>query len=175
MKSLIVPIAVTLAAGALTGDAPAPAGTVSPETLAMLDPSRLAAQMCGARRGGALRARLLLAAAVQTGAAAPPAVQQVAVPDAIRLPVTSADPEVRRWVRQGLLLAYGFNHGAAIHAFREAQRRDPQCAICFWGEAYALGPNINAPMEPRGAARRRSPRRPGRGPSPAPPRRPSRR
>ncbi len=150
MKSLIFPIAATLAAGALAGDAPAAADTVSPETLALLDPSRLAAQMCGARRGGgALQARLLLAAAVQTGAPPPPAVRPIAVPDAIRLPVTSADPEVRRYVRQGLLLAYGFNHGAAIEAFREAQRRDPRCAICFWGEAYALGPNINAPMEPQ--------------------------
>src|SRR6185295_17656600 len=44
--------------------------------------------------------------------------------------------------------AYGFNHGAAIDSFRAAQRRDPACAICFWGEAYALGPNINSPMTP---------------------------
>ncbi|HKF95996.1 MAG TPA: tetratricopeptide repeat protein, partial [Gammaproteobacteria bacterium] len=25
---------------------------------------------------------------------------------------------------------------------------DPKCAMCYWGEAYVLGPNINAPMEP---------------------------
>src|SRR5690606_38942733 len=27
------------------------------------------------------------------------------------------------------------------------QQLDPNCAMCFWGEAFALGPNINAPME----------------------------
>jgi len=28
-----------------------------------------------------------------------------------------------------------------------AQRLDPQCALCSWGEALVLGPNINAPMD----------------------------
>src|SRR5690606_35004900 len=28
-------------------------------------------------------------------------------------------------------------------SFRAAQRLDPQCAMCFWGEALATGPNIN--------------------------------
>ncbi|MEX0297693.1 MAG: hypothetical protein AB3N28_01385, partial [Kordiimonas sp.] len=31
-------------------------------------------------------------------------------------------------------------------AFKKAQELDPNCAICYWGEAIALGPNINAPM-----------------------------
>ena len=30
-----------------------------------------------------------------------------------------------------------------VRAFRAAQRLDPACAMCFWGEAFALGPNIN--------------------------------
>ena len=32
-------------------------------------------------------------------------------------------------------------------AFRTAQQLDPNCAMCFWGEALVLGPNINAPMD----------------------------
>jgi tetratricopeptide (TPR) repeat protein len=28
-----------------------------------------------------------------------------------------------------------------------AQKLDPECAMCFWGEALVLGPNINLPMQ----------------------------
>jgi len=44
-------------------------------------------------------------------------------------------------------LAYGFNHAEARLSFQAAQRLDPTCAICFWGDALVLGPNINAPMD----------------------------
>jgi tetratricopeptide (TPR) repeat protein len=148
MNKLILPSVMAVAAASLAGDAPAPARSISPETIAALDPTRLAGSMCGSRRGGAaLRARLRLAAAV-TQAAAPAPANMTPVPDSIRFAVTSADPAVREHVRRGLLLAYGFNHEAAIAEFRAGQQRDPRCAICFWGEAYALGPNINAPMTP---------------------------
>jgi tetratricopeptide (TPR) repeat protein len=60
--------------------------------------------------------------------------------------VTTAVPLAQRWFDQGLILAWGFNHEEARRAFREAQRLDPACAICAWGEAFVLGPNINAPM-----------------------------
>lgn len=49
---------------------------------------------------------------------------------------------------QGLRLYYAFNHAESVRAFREAQRRDSSCLMCVWGEAAALGPNINAPMDP---------------------------
>ncbi|MFZ1990394.1 MAG: tetratricopeptide repeat protein, partial [Alphaproteobacteria bacterium] len=52
---------------------------------------------------------------------------------------------------QGLRFAYAFNHYEAVRAFRKAQAIDPKCAMCFWGEAYALGPNINLPMMPEAA------------------------
>lgn len=151
MRAVFPALAAMLAAGLPAADSPAPA-TVSADTLAMLDPTRRAVMMCGSRQSGAvLQARLRLASAIGQDPASGPGASPVAipVPAAIRLPVTGGDPEVARLVRQGLLLAYGFNHQAAILAFREAQRRDPGCAICFWGEAYALGPNINAPMEPQ--------------------------
>lgn len=63
-------------------------------------------------------------------------------------PISSDDPMTRRYFDQGLALAYGFNHAEAERSFREAARRDPSCAICWWGVAYVLGPNINAPMDP---------------------------
>jgi hypothetical protein len=47
-----------------------------------------------------------------------------------------------------MAFAYGFNHAAAIASFREAQKRDPSCAMCWWGESLAYGPNINAPLTP---------------------------
>src|SRR5215471_6144318 len=52
------------------------------------------------------------------------------------------------WFDQGLRLAFAFNHAEAQRAFREAQKVDPNCALCFWGEALILGPNINVPMMP---------------------------
>lgn len=62
--------------------------------------------------------------------------------------VTTRTPEAQAFFDQGLRLAYGFNHGEARRAFRQAQRLDPSCAMCFWGEAFVLGPNINVPMDP---------------------------
>ena len=52
------------------------------------------------------------------------------------------------WFDQGVRLAFAFNHAEAQRAFREAQKLDPKCALCFWGEALILGPNINVPMMP---------------------------
>jgi tetratricopeptide (TPR) repeat protein len=57
-------------------------------------------------------------------------------------------PLAQRYFDQGLVLAYAFNHGEAARAFREAQRLDPACAMCAWGEALVLGPHVNAPMMP---------------------------
>ena len=61
--------------------------------------------------------------------------------------ITPSMPLTQRYFDQGLRLYYGFNHAEAIRAFQEAARRDPDCAMCYWGIALALGPNINAPME----------------------------
>src|SRR3954466_2037168 len=61
--------------------------------------------------------------------------------------ITTQKPEAQAFFDQGLRLAYGFNHAQARRAFRQAQRLDPTCAMCSWGEAYVLGPNINVPME----------------------------
>lgn len=60
----------------------------------------------------------------------------------------SADAQAQRWFDQGMILAYAFNHDAAGRAFAEAARLDPGCALCVWGQALVLGPNINLPMLP---------------------------
>jgi tetratricopeptide (TPR) repeat protein len=61
--------------------------------------------------------------------------------------VTTQVPKAQAYFDQGLRLYYAFNHAEAIRAFREAQRLDSTCAMCYWGEALALGPNINAAMD----------------------------
>ena len=61
--------------------------------------------------------------------------------------VQTSSPLAQRYFDQGLRLYYAFNHAEAVRNFREAQRLDPNCAMCVWGEAAALGPNINAPMD----------------------------
>ena len=61
--------------------------------------------------------------------------------------ITTSRPLAQRYFDQGLRLTYGFNHAEAIRAFRAAQRLDPTCAMCYWGEALAFGPNINAAMD----------------------------
>jgi tetratricopeptide (TPR) repeat protein len=63
-------------------------------------------------------------------------------------PVTTRNPEAQAFFDQGLRLAYAFNHAEARRSFRQAYSLDPACAICYWGEALVLGPNINAPMNP---------------------------
>ncbi|KRA45341.1 hypothetical protein [Pseudoxanthomonas sp. Root630] len=62
--------------------------------------------------------------------------------------VGTRTPLAQRYFDQGLRMAYGFNHEAAGRAFAEAARLDPQCAMCVWGQALVLGPNINLPMDP---------------------------
>jgi tetratricopeptide (TPR) repeat protein len=61
--------------------------------------------------------------------------------------ITTANPTAQRYFDQGLRLVYGFNHGEAIRAFKEGARLDPNCAMCFWGIAYAYGPHVNAGMD----------------------------
>ena len=61
--------------------------------------------------------------------------------------ITTRVPDAQRYFDQGLRLVFGFNHGEAIRAFTEAARLDANCAMCYWGIAYALGPHVNAGMD----------------------------
>jgi pimeloyl-ACP methyl ester carboxylesterase len=64
----------------------------------------------------------------------------------LHVPVSTSAPKAQRFFDQGMRLLYAFNHGEAIRAFREAARLDPALAMAYWGQALALGPNLNAPM-----------------------------
>ena len=61
--------------------------------------------------------------------------------------ISTSRPDAQAYFDQGLRLAYAFNHAEAQRAFRKAQKLDPSCVMCFWGEALVLGPNINLPMQ----------------------------
>jgi tetratricopeptide (TPR) repeat protein len=61
--------------------------------------------------------------------------------------ITTRSPVAQRYFDQGLRLTYGFNHAEAIKSYQEGVREDTTCAMCWWGIAYALGPNINVPMD----------------------------
>ena len=61
--------------------------------------------------------------------------------------ITTKSPSAQRYFDQGLVLAYGFNHAEAARSFQQAAKLDSDCAMCYWGLAYVLGPNINAAME----------------------------
>jgi tetratricopeptide (TPR) repeat protein len=61
--------------------------------------------------------------------------------------ISTRNPLAQRYFNQGLIFAYGFNHAAAARSFKQAIALDPNCAMCHWGVALVLGPNINAPME----------------------------
>ncbi len=63
-------------------------------------------------------------------------------------PISTQSKLAQRYFDQGLILTYGFNHAEAKRSFQEAARLDPDCAMCYWGIALVLGPNINAAMEP---------------------------
>src|SRR5687767_14198000 len=62
--------------------------------------------------------------------------------------ITTKSAQAQRFFDQGLALAYAFNHPEAKRSFEEAARLDLTCAMCHWGIAYVLGPNINASMDP---------------------------
>ena len=57
--------------------------------------------------------------------------------------ITSDEEGVQEYFNQGLVLAFAFNHAESVRSFKAAQTLDPSCAMCFWGEALARGPNIN--------------------------------
>jgi hypothetical protein len=57
--------------------------------------------------------------------------------------VTTQNPSAQSYFDQGLVMSFAFNHSESVRSFRAAQRLDESCAMCYWGEAFALGSNIN--------------------------------
>ena len=154
MKRIVHALSFTTATIMLMAIAPVTQETYSAELLARFDPAATARNLCGGKTGagGSMRAMLSVAAAL---ARSDTDVRTPLYKDwgQVHFPVTTADPTAQRYFDQGLAFAYGFNHAGAVASFREAQRLDPGCAMCYWGEALAHGPNINAPMDPAANAR----------------------
>jgi tetratricopeptide (TPR) repeat protein len=61
--------------------------------------------------------------------------------------ISTRSSVTQQYFDQGLRLIYAFNHAEAIASFQQALRTDPRCAMCWWGIAFAYGPNINAGMD----------------------------
>jgi len=68
-------------------------------------------------------------------------------------PISSSNAEAKAYFNQGFQLMYAFAKEEAGRSFREAQKRDPQCAICYWGEAWAWGSYVNGRMTVQQAPR----------------------
>ncbi|UII79308.1 M48 family metallopeptidase [Flagellimonas sp. CMM7] len=62
--------------------------------------------------------------------------------------ITTKNERAQTFFNQGLKLTYAFNHAEAHRSFMEASRLDPTSPMAYWGQAYALGPNINDPLPP---------------------------
>ncbi|HUE72004.1 MAG TPA: tetratricopeptide repeat protein [Pirellulaceae bacterium] len=67
--------------------------------------------------------------------------------------VTTNSPEAQRFFNQALAFLYAFNHDEAIRSFEQAAKIDPDCAMAWWGVAYANGPHINNPVVPEPRAK----------------------
>ena len=60
----------------------------------------------------------------------------------------SRNEEARRWFAQGVRLIWAFDEVEAIRAFQQSQQIDPNCAMCFFGEAWARGATTTTASAP---------------------------
>ena len=60
--------------------------------------------------------------------------------------ITTDSNEAQAFFNQGIQLMYSFTLMDAARSFREAQLRDSDCAMCYFGEVWAWGPYMNGPM-----------------------------
>lgn len=114
-----------------------------------IDPTVIARAICGGNQDAGLKRRQLFAAIgaaqAQEPTSSPSDALRAPVPG-ISLKITTASPKAQALFDAGLAHLWNFNHGEAINAFKAAQAEDADCAMCYWGEGFALGPNINLPM-----------------------------
>ena len=63
-------------------------------------------------------------------------------------PITTASEKAQAYFDEGLLFMYAFGTSIAEESFRASQDEDPECASCYWGEAWSLAPYLNGGMSP---------------------------
>ena len=61
--------------------------------------------------------------------------------------LTSKVTVAQTWFDRGIVWLFGYNHEEAILCFERTLEADPDCAMAYWGIAYAIGPNYNKPWE----------------------------
>lgn len=99
------------------------------------------------------------ASSEKIAANAPPSVNAEAVKEDTPMPyyeaalgpyereVSTSSEMAQAYMKQGFQMMYAFAKGEAPQSFVEAQRHDPACAMCFWGEAWSHGPYLNGRMD----------------------------
>lgn len=60
-------------------------------------------------------------------------------------PVTTSSPKAQQLFDLGLNWCFGFNQEEGLACFKRAIECDPDCAMLYWGAAYAAGPFYNMP------------------------------
>lgn len=133
MNRRLVSIAALVMASPLISSAKAP--VPSAPGLMKLDPASLIATACG-----------FLAPA---GEATPAGAGDFPMPlipglAPIHYPIATTSPEAQQYFDQGMALLYGFEFTKAERSFKTAASRDPDCAMCLWGQALAIGPYLNS-------------------------------
>ncbi len=61
--------------------------------------------------------------------------------------ITTSSKDAQMWFDRGLLWCFGYNHDEAVACFKRALEHDEDCAMAYWGIAYASGCNYNKPWE----------------------------
>ena len=60
--------------------------------------------------------------------------------------ISTSEPRAQEYFKQGMQLRWAYNVNEAARSMAEARRIDPNCAMCYWGEAFALGSFLNGHM-----------------------------
>ena len=118
-----------------------------------VNPLTIVQSACGKDPAAALKRRLYFerigsayAATLDEETASKPAQTRMQPVAGIGYKMTTASEKARNFFDAGIAHMWNFNHGEAINQFKAAQAEDSDCAMCYWAEAFAWGPNINAPM-----------------------------
>ena len=145
---LVAASAAALVAGGVGFEMSKPAAGVP-----FVNPLDLVRSACGKDPAAALKRRLFFerigaayAATLDEETAAKPAQTRMQPVAGIGYKVTTSSEKAQALFDAGIAHMWNFNHGEAINEFKAAQEEDPDCAMCFWAEGFAWGPNINAPM-----------------------------